>query len=86
MFRPELISFMKLLDRSEDKGQGSRTYSHATANLVSDMNTRFPGLFLVDGAAMTVSLTDEGKVLNKWMNFKPTNKVIEQDEDEDSEE
>lgn len=86
MFRPKLISFMKLLDRSEDKGGGSRAYSHATANLVMDMTTRFPGLFLVDGAAMTVKLTDEGKVLNKWMNFKQVDKVIEHDEDEDGEE
>ncbi len=71
MFHPELVSFMHLLRRTEGKPGSWKGYSDAVKPLVDDISGRFPGLFEVDEVEKQVRLTDEGKVLDKWMTFKP---------------
>lgn len=74
MFHPELVSFLKLLERSRDEGGGWRTYTEAMRNLVFMNKEKFPGLFVVDEGRSTVKTTAEGGVLVKWMNFNPDKK------------
>lgn len=76
MFHPELVSFMKLLERSEDAGDGWRSYSNATRRLVLMNEEKFPGLFEVDALDMRVRLTAEGNTLMKWMNFVPVKEKV----------
>lgn len=71
MFHPELVSFLALLKRSPDKAGGWRGYSSTVAPLVDSVSRRFPGLFEVDADEKVVRLTDEGRVLDKWMHYKP---------------
>jgi hypothetical protein len=69
MFRPELLSFLALLQRSKDEGDGWRVYSRATRALVKSNNEKFPGLFEVDADNFRVRTTEEGNILVKWMNY-----------------
>lgn len=72
MFRPELVSFLKLMQRSPDAGDGWRKYSELMKDLVYLHVKKFPGLFEMDDEKMWVRTTPEGDVLVKWMNFKPS--------------
>lgn len=71
MFRPELVSFLHVLQRSPDAGDGWRQYSEQLSGLVHVNHKTFPGLFEIDEKKMRVRTTPEGDIVVKWMNFKP---------------
>lgn len=71
MFRPELVSFLMVLQRSPDAGDGWRKFSEQLSGLVHANAKAFPGLFEVDDKNLRVRTTPEGDVVVKWMNYKP---------------
>ena len=71
MFHPELVSFLKLLERSTSDGDGWRIYTKATQRLVAMNDMKFPGLFEIDVIKSRVRPTPECDILIKWMNFIP---------------
>lgn len=71
MFRPELVSFLKLLQRSPDCGDGWREYSVPLRGLIFASQKAYPGLFEVEDDKMRVRTTNEGNILVKWMNYVP---------------
>ena len=71
MFRPELVSFLKLLQRSPDAGEGWRVYSEQLSGLVHANHKAYPGIFEIDEQGMRVRTTAEGNVLVKWMTYTP---------------
>lgn len=71
MFHANLTSFISLMQRSADTGDGWRRYSDMLKPLVIKRSAEFPGLFEVDEVGSIVRLTAEGKVVVKWMNYVP---------------
>jgi hypothetical protein len=71
MFRPELVSFLKLIGRSDDVGDGWRKYSDQMKGLVRTNHAAYPGIFEMDDDNNLIRTTAEGNILVKWMNYKP---------------
>lgn len=64
---PSNLIFLKLLERSQDVGDGWRRYTPATARLVMAESESIGDLIELDWNKSLVRLTEEGKVVVKWL-------------------
>lgn len=64
---PSNVAFLKLLARSPDEGDGWRRYNETTARMVLSELETVGDLVELDTANLRVRLTEEGKVVLKWL-------------------